>query len=258
MNKALLEAIYIPDTCLSEEDLSKYLNGELDALARKRVETHLIDCELCSDAVDGFRESDLTFSASRVPFSVSQIVDDSVKIEKENLKIRPIYRALIRIAAIGSLLFVSYFTFFRAPSYDQLYAKYYSVYQVDIPLLSRGDSGTSALTGFEQGLIEYKKGNYTQSLVFFEKSILAEPNNSAINFFSGLACMQNSQFDKAIGFLQTAREADSLYSVKACWYLALSYLKLGEKENALSQLDNLIAQGGYKIEEARKLRNKID
>ena len=41
------------DECISEAEMLKYLDGTLDPATQHRVERHLLDCELCSDAMEG-------------------------------------------------------------------------------------------------------------------------------------------------------------------------------------------------------------
>lgn len=41
------------NSCISEKMLLEYAHGELDANQEHLVERHLIDCELCTDALEG-------------------------------------------------------------------------------------------------------------------------------------------------------------------------------------------------------------
>jgi len=50
-----MENIFIPDGCLSERAIFRYLGNDLSGEELIAVETHLSGCEMCSDAVDGFR-----------------------------------------------------------------------------------------------------------------------------------------------------------------------------------------------------------
>ena len=49
--------VFQPMKCLSQDEIRLYLIGELDESSRYRVENHLLDCPLCSDAVEGFAEN---------------------------------------------------------------------------------------------------------------------------------------------------------------------------------------------------------
>ena len=54
MDKNLLPNIFMPSQCLAGEEVKAYLDGSISEEGRRRVENHLLDCPLCSDAVEGF------------------------------------------------------------------------------------------------------------------------------------------------------------------------------------------------------------
>src|SRR3990172_8048480 len=49
--------LFSESTCLSLEALTKYLNGRISSEERLKIERHLVDCPLCSDAIEGFSSS---------------------------------------------------------------------------------------------------------------------------------------------------------------------------------------------------------
>lgn len=54
--------IFTDTRCLSQELLVKYCQGSLSPAEKKEVESHLLDCELCSKAVEGFMLAPVTFA----------------------------------------------------------------------------------------------------------------------------------------------------------------------------------------------------
>lgn len=258
MKIQLLEAIYKSSTCLTEEEFRQYLDGSIQKSTMQKVELHLLDCDLCTDALDGYRGLGITKPSVSLPntFFDSEL---SKNVEKSpNAKIRTLPRLLLRVAAMISILLVSYFTFFRAPSFEQLYHTYYEAYASDIPLTQRSATNLHSINpNFEQGLKEYNNANYSGSLIHFEKAVVQEPENFSIQFFTGISCMEVGQFPQAIEYFKAVKEADSLYSEKANWFLALSFIKIGEKENAIKCLDEVIASNNYKGQEAKKLKRKL-
>ncbi len=257
MKSQLLDTFYTTSRCLSEQEVQTYLDGNIDKELRLRVENHLLDCELCSDAMDGFQEMGFSSLQLELPESFFQTNDSQTLAPKP--KVRMLTRTLLRVAAVVSILLVSYFTFFRAPSYDQLYNDFYTSYPLDIPLNSRtSNADLPAIdVNFESGLLSYSNGDFESSLSFFQSALQNEPGNSAILFFSGVACMESGKYEEAINFLVDAKEADSLYSAKAIWYLALTYLKLGNNEKAIQELDALLDMKSYHFAEAKKLKSKL-
>ena len=53
MSKDLKHTIYSPTDCLSEKMLFDYIDNKLNQKERHIVEKHLLDCEMCSDALEG-------------------------------------------------------------------------------------------------------------------------------------------------------------------------------------------------------------
>ena len=53
MSKDLKHTIYNPTDCLSEKMLFDYIDNKLNQKERHIVEKHLLDCEMCSDALEG-------------------------------------------------------------------------------------------------------------------------------------------------------------------------------------------------------------
>ena len=54
--------------CLSIEELTKYVNGELTEKEKFSFEKHLVECELCTDAIEGF-------SFLSDPNSLNEVID---------------------------------------------------------------------------------------------------------------------------------------------------------------------------------------
>jgi hypothetical protein len=57
MNEKLLDILKPQGDCIPEEMLIRYAKGTLAASDSRRVEEHLTECELCSDALDGIMKS---------------------------------------------------------------------------------------------------------------------------------------------------------------------------------------------------------
>jgi anti-sigma factor RsiW len=122
-----MKPIFQAHTCLSEQDIRKYLDGQLDAAARHRVENHLLDCPLCEDALEGY---ELMRQATPKPVAQSQPLR----------AVRGGRLSLVRIAA--SLLFVIasvliYYFVFTTPNPENLYQAYYEPYESEMMQLFR-------------------------------------------------------------------------------------------------------------------------
>lgn len=91
--------------CYSEEVLIKYVNDELSPEETVAVENHILDCEICSDVIDGLLllESTDSFLADKVVLNKEiDKLTNSVKADKASL-----FTYTRSIAAVAVLLFLS-------------------------------------------------------------------------------------------------------------------------------------------------------
>jgi hypothetical protein len=257
MNGNILHKLYETSPCLSEQEVRDYLAGKSSGAGLHRVENHLLDCPLCSDAVDGAELAGL--SALPVLENFSSFKKKLPELQEAKIRRLTPGKILARAAAIAAVVVlgaVAYLNLGQAPSGEKLYAQYYSFYENDIPLTRSGD--TAALNpAFSTALNDYSSRRFSQSIANFEKAIEEEPDNDAAYFFAGMACLEAKEWDKACQHLDGARKSGGAYASKAAWYLALAYLKIGKREEAKQVLEEFAKNGGSKAGEAQALMAKI-
>ena len=259
MDGNIHQQIFQISNCLGKEELQAYLENKISAKGRRRIENHLLDCPLCSDALDGLEGVGSESLRSLPDFASFR---KKLPIE-EGAKVRQLTPArwLRRIAAVAAVVVIAgaaYFNWFQPADNDELFAQFYSTYQNDIPLNLRSVEGEQLLhPSFEKALKNYSAGNFAASLPQFEDVLKAEPDNDAAKFFAGMACLETGQWEKADAFFESARNSSGSYSSKAAWYQALSCLKLDKKEEAKPLLNELLKNGGFRKQEAKNLLQKL-
>jgi len=259
MDKKLHHNIFKPSDCLGREELLAYLGGKISPVGRHRVENHLLDCPLCSDAVEGFHETG--------PQSIHSLAgfDSFRKMlpAEEGARVRPLIPARVfsGVAALAAALIIGgvmYFNWFLPADNDTLYNRFYSTYQNDIPLNLRSAEDVQPLhPALKNALENYSTGNFAASLPLFEDALKAEPGNDAAHFFAGMACLESGQLEKAADYFENARQSSGSYASKATWYMALCHLKLNNGEKAKSLLKELAESGGFNGPESKKLLENL-
>jgi tetratricopeptide (TPR) repeat protein len=85
------------------------------------------------------------------------------------------------------------------------------------------------------------------------------PKTIQQSFYLGLSLMFSSKpnYAEAIPYLQLTQQANKDYVRESQWFLALCYLKIGEKEKAKSILTQFVTKGIWKVEEAKTLLAKL-
>lgn len=102
--KELHNHIFSNTTCISKETMLRYINQQLSKQELYEVEKHMLDCELCSDAMAGMEYA----QNSSVLFAIDNEIDQRVRLGKHKA---PIMRNLMVAASVLALIFTTFFTF---------------------------------------------------------------------------------------------------------------------------------------------------
>lgn len=102
--KELHNHIFSNTTCISKETMLRYINKQLSKSELYKVEKHMLDCELCSDAYEGMQFA----TNSSILFAIDNQIDQRVGAGNSKA---PIIRNLMVAASILVIVFGAYFTF---------------------------------------------------------------------------------------------------------------------------------------------------
>lgn len=259
MDGNLRQQIFRPTACISQEELRQYLSGSMSREGLRRVEDHLLDCPLCSDAVEGCEESGNHLTDDLEDFDA---FSKKLPIQANTAKVRQLQpggylRQAIAVAALLVVGAVAYFSFDKAPDGQHLYAKYYDAYENDIPIKMRHPGLPDVNPNFGQALTSYTDGKFSQAIMLFERALQQQPDNEAARFFAGLSYLETNQTDKASDYLGTVANGTGVYAKKASWYLVMCDLRAGKIEEAKAKLDVIISKGEMMINEAKSLREEL-
>ncbi|MBI5917665.1 MAG: hypothetical protein HY842_20025 [Bacteroidetes bacterium] len=259
MDGNLHRNIFKPSHCLGHEEVRHYLGGGMSKEGLRRVENHLLDCPLCSDAVDGFESAGAQRNFAFEDFSSFQKkMPGQPSATIRTLTPGGFFRQAAAIAAILVVGLVAYFSLSGSPSGDKLYSQYYAAYENDIPIHTRQAGLDRPIAPvFQQALSAYADKQFEASIPLFEETLKLQPDNEPARFFAGMASLETAQFEKAAGYFEPVAHDSGVYSAKAAWYLILIDLKTGEKESARAKLDEFIQSGRFNLEEAKALRDKL-
>ena len=90
--KELHNHIFSNTTCISKENMLKYINNQLSKKELHEVEKHLLGCEFCSEAVEGLKYAE----NSSIIFALDHQIDQRTKGSTSS----SMYRGLM-VAALG-------------------------------------------------------------------------------------------------------------------------------------------------------------
>lgn len=104
-----LNNIYHPSACLSQQQLFDYIDNKLDKHQRLVFEHHLLDCELCSDAMEGLsmlKNREIAFTASE------KLKAEFISADKKIISINWFERNYKLMAAASVLLLIGFGIYF--------------------------------------------------------------------------------------------------------------------------------------------------
>ncbi len=112
----------------------------------------------------------------------------------------------------------------------------------------------------EHAMTKYDNNEHDSAIILFNEILTEEPNNVTVQFYQANSYLEEGDLQNGITNLnRVSQQRDNEYYEASQWYLALSYLKAGDKDSATRILNDLIfSEGVYKnrAEEVLKLLNK--
>jgi len=191
---------------------------------------------------------------------IKEKIDELSKIKKNknsallfykylNLKGIGLYFILL-IILFFVYLGVTYIVNLRVLSEDDLFNKYYRPYKEDI--YKNYNYELSKIKEY------YAVGNYYGVLNEFKGSQTKDSFNIDRYFYQGLVYLELWQFQSAIeNFTKILLLKNNKYSDESRWYLALCYLKLGQKMKAKGYFEEILKSQRYKNNEARQILKRL-
>ena len=173
--------------------------------------------------------------------------------KKENKTILS-FNKVIGIALLLVLL-LGVVRYYRAEASSRLFAHHFSTEAIPLEYLrgaSAKDPNLSAALSF------YSDRDFTEAIPLFTKYLSKKPADFDAHFLKGISLLETGRYDEAIRVFKTVRINSEHHYEDATWYLALTYLKKDQKDDAKVILKELNATtGNSKIEAAKKLLSEI-
>lgn len=228
-------------TCLKSEQIRAYLREELNEDQRFEVENHLLDCPLCTDAVEGFANNYNVEDLPKLDFLEEKEVSTQSPTIVKKLPARKNW--VMRIAA--SLLLLSIpigsYLYWQSNATERILAA--NFVEEDNPLLGAlrsGDNNTLISNpDLQNGLAAYQRKEYDISFKILMEILNTDDENLLATYYSGLAAAKLGNWPIAEKQLKITRINSTDYFDEATWQLIATYLsqdKLIEAKELLSEV----------------------
>ena len=138
---------------------------------------------------------------------------------------------------------------------DRLFDAYYA--PIEASDYSQRGLADETYSDIAIGINHYMDGNYIQSIEQFNTRASDPAFRSEVHFFTGLSYLGLGQYEDAQKSLELVLKGGSRYQPEALWYLGLCHLKTGAFEKANTVLGELEHYDGLYQEDAQLLRKKL-
>ncbi|GAB4299538.1 MAG: hypothetical protein Kow0068_23090 [Marinilabiliales bacterium] len=184
------------------------------------------------------------------------------KPSKINLKIFYKVAAVIVVLAISLVL---YWQFSSSTDLKTIFKENYSFCPSDFVV--RGTEDADLLKN--EASRYYNNHDFSKAIIIFEDVIKENPSDHYAILYCGLSYLERGISDESLynsnyyisvaitNFKKIVNSGDKLYYDQAIWYMALSYIYIGEVDQALLYLDKLAECDSTLSDKARDIIDKI-
>ncbi len=230
--------------------IQKYLQGTLSETEEQLFQEYLEKDPSFADHIPFYEELHYAFAKADYDQTKTQL-QSFYKEEKQSLWRKwSIAATVLVLMSVGSLWF-----FNTINSNETLYAHYFEPYKNVVQPIVRGEveKNTKVLA-----FMAYDDGDYDTAIVYINQLLEDQPE-AIFALYKANAQLQTDQTEAAIVTLEShIKKTDTIYA-QAQWYLALSYLKLDNKEATKGHLNTLLqTHSNFKNKEAIALLKSLE
>lgn len=245
----LHEALFQDSECLTRQQVLNYLEDRLTPKEQHEIEKHLLECPLCSDAVEGAETHPDDYKA--LLEETDHLIGDSYSQKKTILFNRAPLFAAAAVVLIGLFGVLKYT---QKPLNQVIYQKYFEPYPNTIPLI-RSYQKTSPLL---QGLQFYSLNDYHNALPLLLKASESDNDSLTGSFYAGLSAQALDRFEEAMPLLRkVSNNPASPYTQPAKWYLGLIRLRQENLDEAVQIFSELSQEKGIYQSDSKRILKEI-
>ncbi|MGH7599502.1 MAG: tetratricopeptide repeat protein [bacterium] len=252
--KRKLNNLFAPSRCQTFEQLAQYAENRLAPPERFAVEKHLLECELCSDVVEGLASTEGADEVQHHIKTLNRRFLSQSRSAATKRSTRQFYYAIAAVVLLG--ICTSLFVWHKSSSPQSLFADFYKPYPNTIPIL-RGADADSLLP--RMAMMFYEKKEYGEALNLLQHILKTDAENSFAHFYSGNILLLIDEPAPAIPHFQSVlQQQKSKFSEPAEWYLGLAYLKMKEVDRAKAILAQISSKNGKYKQQGSELLARLN
>ncbi len=225
-------------SCLTKMEIKAYLAKSTSKHESFEMENHMLDCELCRDALEGYTQHP------------NGLNNKDSKTKSYSFKSWLAIAAGLIILVLGGLAVHKYQI---ANQHNSIFAQFYQKPNWDNQ--TRGAASSSELN---EAVQNYNQGLYQAAVPSFDSLLNSKEDNNQMRLFKGIAHLEMNEFSQAEEELNTVRINSDVYFEEASWYLALLKIKTENLLEAKAYLDELIElENSFYRDRALEMKNRL-
>ena len=151
------------------------------------------------------------------------------------------FKRIQRLAAVLLLFLIPAYFIFKAPTTDKLFVANFEAPRSTYFQQTRGSVDKGVDVALKSAFQSYEMGDYDKAKVAIAELSKTHADKPDLLFYQGLAALGAGDAREAIDLFTDCLDIEyQNVQTKAPWYLALSYLKLGDKSQAIKWLEKSI------------------
>jgi len=237
------------------DKIEAYLKGDLSKEEEALFQKALLENSILKEKVEKHKFIHSSFDNDLIDFQnklskIREVTNQDSEIQSNVPKVQSFF--ILKIAAfIIVIIGVAYSVWqVSIDNESDLFEKYYSPYPVEHVL--RGENET------ELGLVEYSNADYEQAVFSLTQLIKEQPQNNYLKLYLANSYLNIGKYDMTISLLKSINMQENI-SEDANWYLALTYLKKGQKDQSIYHLKKVIdIDGKYRAYSSELLSNLLE
>lgn len=240
--------------------VEKYLDGKLNGDALLDFEKQLENDEALKKEMTLHQQISETLRGEKVHElrDVLKSVNQQWQSPPVKVAAKPRRFRIGRIAAIAASVLFLFFTsqyFFSSGSQtnEALFADHFEPYQMILNQRTQNPKAPEVGASVDEAVAAYLNKDYEASSLAFQKLQNETPAAVIFKFYTAISELSLGNANKAIPILEEISvDAPPIFAEQCQWYLALAYLKNGDRIKAKNKLAE-IQRGAFKYEEAQEL-----
>lgn len=225
--------------------ITRYLDGEMNEEERKAFEAAMQQDGDLQSEVELLKDVNATLKIKLHPDENETKLRSSLKGMKAEFfesragqaKIVSINRRRWISAVAAVFVMALLLTVWQPWKKEDLYNKY-----ADIQMPAITERGAAADSLLKQAVKNFNDKKFAEAIPGFETVLKDSAKNSFVQYYYGIALLQNGNIEKARIQLNSLYNGVSLFKYDAAFYMALSYLKEKDKAGCKEWLNKIPAE----------------